>query len=217
MQKKRQKWANSHFAPLGGIRCIGVINMLEFFKSHRRSAFLGFFLWLLGALAGIYISFKNPPAEGLREYILGIAEAEKSFGRVFANGLGANLIFVFLMLLSSLFVPFMPIAVLTLVFRGFSASLGSALLIRLFSFKGAMAAVGALVLPLAFALPIQFMAFISSADMARSLAAAGRYISPNRGEITAQLLRMLLIFSALCAISAAEAVISPYVFEIVRI
>ncbi len=189
--------------------------MIEYFKMHKALTVMCLAMWLVGAMLGIYISAKGVGTADLEAYISDISESDVSFLKIFLNGVSASLIFSVLMILSSLFVLLIPMAFLLMAFRGFASALGSGLLIGIFSVKGAWAALGAVVLPLVFSLPIQFMIFISSMNMALRLASAGGHLAPQKELIAAQLLRMLLLFSALCAISAFEAVISPYVFLLI--
>lgn len=185
--------------------------MTAYFKEHARISVLCFSVWFIGAILGIYTSSRALAISALEEYISDIALGGASFWRIFANGAGANAVFVSMMLLSSFFVPLIPLGIAVMSFRGFASGFGSALLIGLFPSGGVWVALGAVVLPLIFALPLQFMIFVSCLDTALHIA-SDKNSEISREYMRIHTLRMFLLFSALCLISAVEAIISPYIF-----
>lgn len=191
-----------------------------YIKNHLSFFILSFALWLLSAFAGIYAAFaaEGFAAQNVAGYISSVADAEKSFGAIFKNGLITNFKYTLFMCISSSFVVLLPVSLFLIGFKGFSAGFTSMFLIRLFGIKGVGASLFSVVLPLFLSLPpLSLMFVICLCHPIESFKMRKRITSEEKGVMQLKHIgKMLVLYAVLCAISLFEAVLSPLCFNLLR-
>ncbi len=193
-----------------------------FFKTYIKEHFFVFLislsLWLCGVFLGIYASFNmaSDITKHIGEYILTATEGNRGYFDTLKNGVWANLKYMSLISLSSLFLPFLPLTAFLIGFKGFSSGFVSSILVRLFAAEGIAVSITGVILPLVFSLPVYFAVFISCLDFpVNNFKMRNQIISAERRSLNVSfLLKMLILFLCLCIITALEAFLSPYFFSV---
>jgi len=196
---------------------------MNFFKTYIKNnklfLFLSFIIWLCAAFLGIYFAFSAQTglAENVCAYISSLGASKKGFWAIFKNGVLTNFKYcLFMSISSSLYILF-PATLILIGFKGFSAGFTAMFVVRLFGTNGALASLVSVVFPLFLSLPALFIMFAECMKHQAVLFRRRKKLSSaKRAEILFYLiLKILIIYIMLCAVSLLEAALSPICIKLI--
>lgn len=196
-----------------------MLSMKSYFAENKRLAGLTGFIWLTALVCGVYCASK---AEGklfsdTSDYLLAVLSHKSGFFRILKTGISVNIRFLLTLLITSSFLPFAPLTVALIAFKGFSAGLTSVFLIRIMKLKGALIAAGTVAVPLAAIMPIMFLMFVSALKfpIERHKTVDKTTAAMRRQNYLRYIAEQGILTLMLCLISLGEALISQIMFMIV--
>lgn len=135
----------------------------SFYRENRKLFFSVFLVWICASLAGTVYSSK---IDG--ENFLTLSESIRSsfnppplLGKMIFSGFVSEIKLLLCVLVASLSPILSPLIFVPDAFLGFSSGISCGLIMRLYSFKGALLNLTVHILPLSLSLPLYFMLFVS--------------------------------------------------------
>lgn len=190
-----------------------------YIKNNKLFLSVSFIVWLCAAFAGIYIAFgaHNKLAQEVGLYISSLIGSQKGFWVIFKNGVLTNFKYCLFISISSSFLILFPATLLLIGFKGFSAGFTSMFVVRLFGIRGAFASLVSIVFPLFLSLPALFIMFTECMKHQALLFKKRKKLSSGEKSemLFSHILRIIIIYFMLCAVSFLEAALSPICIKLI--
>ncbi len=184
------------------------------FKSNRVFYYITLIIWLSACICGNVCALRlgGNGFLDISTYVKTTLETEMSVWSFIRLGILENVRFFVVLIVCSSAPIFLPLIFALTAFKGFAAGFTSAVIIRIYSLKGALLCLGTVVLPYVFSMPIIFMMIVSACDfsLGRIKSSSLSYARDKSKEWFSYITLQIILVSLLCVISAAEGFLSKF-------
>jgi len=192
----------------------------SFFKENRVFYYITLITWLASAVCGIIcaVRLEGTPFEDISAYVKQTLSTEMSAGAFIKLGTGENVRFLIMLLVCSSAPVFLPATLFLSAFKGFSAGFTSAVIIKIYSLKGALVCLGTVVLPCTFSMPVIFIMIVSALrfSVRKTEKHSPRYGNDRSKEWFSYILLQLILTFLLSVITVAESFLSKLIIGLMN-
>ena len=188
------------------------------FKDNRAFYYITLIIWLSTCICGIVCAFRlsDDGFLDISAYVKTTLETEMSVWSFIRLGILENVRFFVVLIVCSSAPILLPLIFALTAFKGFAAGFTSAVIIRIYSFKGALLCLGTVVLPYVFSMPIIFMMIVSACDFSLGRRKAPLYRNDKSKEWFSYILLQMILLFLLCVISVAESFLSKFAIALLN-
>ena len=182
-------------------------SLKRYFSQNSKWFLVSLSVWIAAVICAIVCAAgtEGKVFDETFEYVSASFANGASVRTLLGNAIYSDFKYVLFITLSSTAPVLLPITMILIAFKGFSAGFTATMIIKIYSLKGIAVSMLTIVLPMFFSLPVYFVIFVSTLKYSGEKLKLPSNRKGDEKKLTSHLLSQFILFGLLCITDVIQA------------